>query len=445
MKKRWIALLAVICVMLSFCGCSFAEIDVDGRLRAPYATGEQNAIQQALEQHVFSQGEASSISYVLKYPKMGEYRSAFVMKDITGDGQDDALAFYALQPEGAMTHIALLEKKDGVWTCVDDVEGLATEIERIQFGDLDGNGSPEMFAGFSMYNTRDRRLMVYAWSNDCFVERYTDTYTGMIVEKLSDDKRDDLLLFRLRSKDETATVTMLSMSGGVVYEMGSASLDGNILQFGEYTKVEFNDTTRGLFQECTKDNRALITELIVWDGNQLTAPLYDPLENITTVSARESGLPAMDINGDGVTEWPQSSRLPGYELVPTEDVAVWMSLWSTWDAETEQVAPIMHSIVNPYDSYYIEIPEEWVGILSANYNAETRRLTVNAAQGGVVGEELFHIVAYPDGEDNPFKNDNKYLYLDSTAKTRYELAYNRDSDWDLSMEQLSSLFHLYTA
>jgi len=442
-KKRIAALLSAVAVMLCLSGCSFVEIDVDGRLRAPHSVGEQNAIQTALEQHIFAQEEGSSLSYVMKYPKMGEYRSAYVMKDITGDGVQDALAFYSLQPEGAMTHIALLVKRDGAWACVDDVEGLATEIERIQFGDLDGDGTPEIFAGYSMYNTRDRRLVMYTWSEEHLVERYTDTYTKMVIDKITDEKCDDLMLFRLRAKDERATATLFTMKNGEVTEQSTAQINGNILQFGEYALCDLNDGTRALFQECSKDNNATITELLLWDGQSLTAPLYDPAENITRVSARESGLPATDINGDGIIEWPQSFRMAGYELVPTENMELWMSMWVTWDPKIEEPALVTTNIVNPYDGYCIEIPREWFGLVSADYNHETRRLTVRQVKDGAVSDELFHIVAYAAGEENPFKAEHNYLYLESTDKTRFELTYDRESEWELSMEKLNPLFSLY--
>ncbi len=440
MKMRLAALIAVCVWVLSFSGCSFAEIDVDGRLRAPHAVGEQSAIQTALEQHIFTDSDASSGTYVLKYPKMGDYRSAFVMKDVTGDQQDEAIAFYALQPEGAKTHIALLSKANGEWSCIDDIEGLATEIERIQFGDLDGDGVVEMFAGYSMYNTRDRRLMMYTWSGDHFVERYSDTYTSMIVDKVIDEQSDGLLLFRLNSKTSRTTVSLFTMENDTVTELGTAALDGQIRQFGKYDLATFANGTVGVFQDCTKDHRAIITELIVWNGQQLMTPLYDPSENINFISSRESELPSMDIDGDGMIDFPQSFRMPGYELISTENMKLWMSEWFTWDPVKVNVTSVMTNIMVPDDGYYLEIPEDWIGNVTAEYNADLHRLTVREVEDGVVGKELFNIVAFGAGEDNPFEEEGEYLFLEANNKTRYELCYDKESDRMLTMEQLSVLF-----
>lgn len=445
MFKRWAALVLTLVMLLSLCGCSFMSIDVDSQLRAPHAAGEQDAIQTALEQHIYAknvQGDnAAPVSYVLKYPKMGDYRSAFIMEDIDGDGAEDALAFYALQPEGANTHMALLRKENGTWRCVDDIEGLATEIERIHFADLNGDGTIELVTGFSMYNTRDRRLMLYTWATDHFVERYTDTYTHIIVSSVTQNGCDDLMLFRLNTDEKRSTVKLLSMSEDAIVEQGTASIDGYITDFGAYTVDTLEGGVRGVYQDCTKDAQTTITELILWDGERLTAPLYDPAENLTTVSARESGLPCMDIDVDGEAEWPQSSRLPGDELKPTEDMTVWLSEWFAWDQDVLAAVKKQSSLVIAQDDYFVEIPEEWLGSITAIYDPAKHHLVVKAVDNGIVGDKLFEIVAYPEEDGNPVGGSG-FLFLAATDTLRYEIRYDSESDWELSMQQLSDLFVL---
>ncbi len=446
MKKRLTALIACLAVLFSMTGCSFMSLEVETQLRAPYGAGEQSNIQTALEQHIFSANtntdDTTSVSYVLKYPKMGEYRSAFIMKDIDGDGVEDALAFYALQPEGANTHIALLKKKGNAWKCVEDIEGLATEIERVHFGDLNGDGAFELLAGFSMYDTRDRRLMLYTWEGDQLVSLYSDTYTHMIVGSIVEETRDDLLLFRLSAENEKSTVRLFSMEEGAVVEKGNAQLDGHILQFGNYILDDIDDHVRGVYQDCTKDVNTTITELIVWDGQTLSAPLYDPETNITSLSARESGIASTDIDLDGQVEWPRSYRFPGDEFKDVSELSIWLSEWYSWD-QKRQISTIEETnIMNPIDGYFMTIPEEWLNRITASYDATNHRLIVKKVEDGVVGATLFKIVAFPIEEENPYSNEN-YLFLDSNKTTSFEIQYNKDDDFELSMDLLVDLFELY--
>ncbi len=448
MKTRLLVCLLALTFCVSLTGCSFLNLDMDTHLRAPHAAGEQNAIQTALERHIYEKQalelteDVTKPAYVLKYPKMGDYRSAFIMKDIDNDGREDALAFYALSPEGSNTHIAMLSNVGGEWQCMDDIEGLATEIERVNFGDLNHDGISELFAGFSMFNTRDRRLMLYTWEDAHFVERYSDTYTNMIVASVVEEGRDDLLLYRVNPTEEKTTLRLLSMEEDAVVEKASTSLDGHIQQFASYTIADLPQGTRALYQDCVKDSGTMITELVLWDGEHLEAPLYDPLENITTHSARESGLESADMDDDGEIEWPQSFRMPGDELVEAADVLVWMSDWYAWNEDENAPVKKLTNIVNATDRYYLKVPEEWIGNITARYAPSQRSLSVLQVTDGVVGDELFRIVAVPQGEDNPFGDDG-YVFLDSDEKLRYLIRYDKTSDLDLSMEFLSSLFVMY--
>ena len=142
------ALLAAAALLLA--GCS---MDVDAYLIPPKLQGEEQQIQQALDEFIQTRyGKGASTNYTLKYPKGGEYTSAFILTDLNSGrldtaskqsaANDVALAFYQVAQKGAAanTHINLLRQTDGDWTSVSDVEGLSTDIERVVFGDLDGDG-----------------------------------------------------------------------------------------------------------------------------------------------------------------------------------------------------------------------------------------------------------------------------------------------------------------
>ena len=63
-------------------GCNVISTDVDDLLRPPQLTAEQSDIHNAL---VSAIGSGRTIK--LKYPKRGDYLSAFVMYDLDNDGQ----------------------------------------------------------------------------------------------------------------------------------------------------------------------------------------------------------------------------------------------------------------------------------------------------------------------------------------------------------------------
>lgn len=92
-KRLAAGLLAIFFITAALSGCSAVGLDVENKLRPPKGTGEQEAIQQALETYIRKYVDNSG-SYLLKYPQSGEHRSAFLVDDFDGDGQQEAYAFY---------------------------------------------------------------------------------------------------------------------------------------------------------------------------------------------------------------------------------------------------------------------------------------------------------------------------------------------------------------
>ena len=75
-------------------GCSALNFSVEGLINAPKLTSEQSEIHQALIESVGS-------NITLKYPKNGEYRSAYVIANIDDEPTDEAMVFYEYTSNGS--------------------------------------------------------------------------------------------------------------------------------------------------------------------------------------------------------------------------------------------------------------------------------------------------------------------------------------------------------
>ncbi len=445
MRKNFFCVLAAVCVLLTLPGCSFIDLDVESQMRPPVGAGEQSAVQQALKEYIASlretpEGEEplDSGGIILKYPGTGEYRSAFVFRDVDRDGVQEALAFYALS-ESANVHMALFSKASGVWLCSDDIEGLASEIESVTFGDLDGDRAPELLTGFGMYNTGDRLLMVYRMRDLHFAECYTDTYTHFAVAGITSDRHEDLLLYRVNAAERRTTARLLTFEGNAVVEKGQCYLDGQISSFGNYSVAQINPSLRGVYQDCGKAAQTTVTELILWDGKQLLAPLYNPAENLNSITARESGLPSMDINYDGQIEWPQSVRFPGYAATPTPEVPLWLTAWYQWDPDMLRARKMITVTMVPADGYFLQIPNSWTDKVTADYDRVSRRLIMKYVDNGVTGDEFLKIRATPVGSD-PIQDGDEYVFLALGDEVQYDIWYDKECPLQPTMEQLQKLF-----
>ena len=85
LKRLGLAALSAACVLLT--GCSALNFSVEGLVDAPKVTKEQEEIHQALIESVGS-------NITLKYPRNGDYRSAYVIANIDDEPDSEAIVFY---------------------------------------------------------------------------------------------------------------------------------------------------------------------------------------------------------------------------------------------------------------------------------------------------------------------------------------------------------------
>lgn len=127
-----IAFLAVCCLLLS--ACSSFQPNLTDLMQSPKLTEEQAEIYEALT-------NAADVSDVqLKYPKSGDYRSAFVMFDLDADGEDEALVFYNMPSWGGNVRIMVLDHQQDEWVSVYDAVGEGTDVTEVDFQVLTASG-----------------------------------------------------------------------------------------------------------------------------------------------------------------------------------------------------------------------------------------------------------------------------------------------------------------
>ena len=474
-KRRWLpAVLAGLCALL-LSGCNALGLDVEDYLRPPKSTGEQEAIQQALETYIEAHAEKGGVTdYILKYPKEGSYRSAFILVDqvqpnrlgnlsassltenkraasntMSAAEATQAVAFYRLDVEQAKTHVNYLRKIDDEWVSVSDVEGSSEGVSRVSFGDLNGDGAPELLVGWSQYNTRNQKLALY-FLNDTLEEQAVDEiYTHMLVNEFTGSGRDDLMLFSATGADAPTSVKLLSYEDGRLVSRGTAELDAGIQRFGTSKTVALSETVNGVFIDCYKYPNTTITELLFWDAGadegrgRLETPFYRAEDKLTTLTARESSIPLMDIDGDGMVEWPLSSRLPGYETVDAAD-ALWKTTWMTWDYATRQSRQVFSCVMNERDGYYVLFDESWDGKVTAIYDRDTRLL-----QFRLVGEESttapFLSFKAAASSESPEEEGSSFHVLSQLGGVQYSVRYTKDGPFALNMERIRYMFSLLPA
>lgn len=368
-KTLWLTVCLTVCLLL--CGCSNVDLRIQTQLVPPGLTGEQASIQAAFEAYLHASGDASEINYRLQFPTSGEYRSAFILQDLNGDEQEEAIVFYLPSPEGTDIHMNLLSQTEDEWQSVADISTGSASIQEIRFGNVFGDGGNALFVGSSIGSTRESNLRVYRFVERELLECYSGLYSRVVIAPVSTTERDDFVLLHLQT-DSVGTAKLVTVEQGMFQTLSTTTVDGSVIR---YTDSHASVNTAGQV-EISVDGRketGMITELLLWDGEQLTAPLYNELQGGTTASFRQQTLAMTDIGRDGLMEWPVVQGGAGDAQMVT---------WMRWDPTLGRPAIVCNSTLCVPDHYLWLWPEQnWPLDLVATYNSAQNTLSFSRPDG----------------------------------------------------------------
>ncbi len=367
--KSLAVLLLALAMLLTGSACSGIDTDTDSVLHAPKLTGDMYNIQQALEL-------GTNRKYDLKYPRTGDYLTAFVLRDVDRDGHDEVFAFYSFQDdtEGNI-NMSMIDSTEDGWRITDTVTVQASGVESISFADLDGNGSQEVLVGWSLFSTIQQQLSVYGCDGGSLVQRLSRPYTTFVTADLMEVGFSQLLVVTLDSTEKTAEARLYQVPEGGAEEEGNVSLDGNISGYLTPVVGKLASQRPAVYLDANKGTSSMITEIIYYmpldtistpvlsDENSdfslmRTSPLVSPFHDNSTrennITARQAPLPMRDMDGDGVMEMPTMLELPG-----NQQTKLYLSTWRNYNEE--KFTEVCTAVMNDTYGYYLKYPAAWLG------------------------------------------------------------------------------------
>lgn len=157
---------AVLALCLALTGCMKIENTIEDLMSPPKLSEEQENIFAAL---YASAGDDIS----LKYPKTGENRSAFVMKDLDSDGVNEALVFYTSNIMGDNVRINVLDCINGEWVSLYECVGMGPEVESVSFPHMTSAEAGNIVIAYNMLNRKDKVIAVYSYNSERIVEKFS--------------------------------------------------------------------------------------------------------------------------------------------------------------------------------------------------------------------------------------------------------------------------------
>lgn len=422
MKKYTLGLIffAIFAVpVLIFCINGFRPID--SLMGPPKLEGENLEIQLAFEESVEK-------GYKLKSPIVGDYRSAYIFKDLDSDGQNEVIVFYSTETAVDIIRMNVLKKIDGAWKSVADYESSHSEIHRVNFSDLNNDKKKEIIVGWSVYqNELSRNLNVYKiFDTDeiQIVNIFDSTYSEFDVLDVNGDSKQDIIIFDTdkRTEDSTYNLFMVNYSEDKFELADAFPLDSSITSI-KSVKYDFDsyNHSRRIFVDGYKTDSSLITDCIRYD-QELNCFERLSIDDVTvsSVSSRNINILCSDIDSDGIIEIPVIKSIPKSRLISEGSAQMQNQSIVEWVRfEDNSIDTVCHRIINSKSGFEIQLPETLVDkvTLSNNYRSDIMIFyeLLEDENGEFSTGELLFSLYYRDNY-NESRVPSEYRLLKETTK-----------------------------
>lgn len=452
--KKWISGLLSLLLCLSLSGCStLFDLDTKTLMSPPKPNADQQAIHQLL------QGSQADITFV--YPKSGDYRSAIIMQDFTGDGQEDAIGFHALEDSGGV-EVQFLIKEQGEWHTAAAFRNTALQVDRVCFCDLSGTGSTDVLIGWgSTAGTTGRTAAVHAYLYDPLggVNEYPlGIYGEMAVTDFDGDHINEVFtvdkFLAAETEEDTpkpAVARVYGWKDHTMAELCSVDADNSVSSYSAAVFGRLNAALQGVVLDGAKADGTLTTQIFYLDGNRLVnSPSGVNTEEYFNPFARPSSASCFcrDINGDGSLEIPRALPLPCLAEDISPDSTSYLVEWYAFREGDENFLRT-RTLINTTENYWFLLPFSLRDKITASNDADRRTVTYSSViqseetEEQLLGSPLFSIRVFTRSAWESRGETSGYEQILAQGDVVYGIQpLSRDEQTTLYIKQIKGSFRL---
>ncbi len=413
MKKRII--LSVLLCSLVLTGCTTMTMgNVENLLTPPDLSSEQTEIKEALMETVGK-------NIKLKYPRLGDYRSAFLIADIDEEKTEEAIVFYektGITDGDGRLHMAILDKKDDKWTAVFDSAGMGTDVERVRIEKLGNEKLPTVLVGYSFTGNMGKVLTAYNYSKGTLTERLHESYMNLEITDLDNNGENEISLITGDNKVKVC----------VIDEEGIRNFETDIepVTSGEYSRIingKLRDGRNALYIDTPHSDGMTTTQIIYVQNGFVKNPVYslqtDTSANTLVKTMRPTGYYSVDIDGDGVVEIPVPVIMTGYE---NEDVAsqLFLTEWYDFNPTNLSFEKKNTGYYSITDGYCFMMPSRWTGSVTVKRDIAKNEIVFYKYNGDIKDDsvELMRICVVNKSSATEKLNEG-YIKIHETVQVEY--------------------------
>ncbi len=415
--KKLMAVLSLL-IPIFLIGCSL-NTGIETLLSPPKLSEQQELIYNALQNYT-----GSNIS--LKYPKSGKNLSAFIVDDLDGDSEDEAIVFYqknAAKPEDISLRINILDRINSQWRSVYDHTADGNELEQVEIARLDDSGKSSIIVGYSLINRNEKTLSIYDYSDEKLVTSLeNESYSAFDTADFNGDGINELFIAMAKTASKDASAALYHIDENGDYVSSYVELDESYIN---YRNVEYSVNRNGhtsIFMDAEVGNGNVVTEVLQTDDKNNLKNVFCPdIEKGETM--RPLSYMSMDIDGDGEIEIPIPYFCDGYD--EASETPIYFTSWYKINNGTLKHAyESWFSITN---GYVFIIPEKWYGKITAKEDTSNNEVILYSGSLSDTTEEIFRLKIVSENKDTKILEDNGYFLLRSRGDKQFYIKINENS------------------
>ncbi|MGN0521777.1 MAG: hypothetical protein ACI4IQ_03970 [Eubacterium sp.] len=436
MKKITALLILLLCFSLLFSGCrSFRLASSIDDLISPVApSGENASVQNALDE--FCKG-----GYSIKIPISGDYTTSFIFYDLDADKINEAIAFYEPSNNLGTVNMAVIKKNNDKWSVIDNIKGDATDVNAVDFCDVNNDGTVEILVCWSVISkTTGSNLNVYRQqvSDDKYsLKQISDSVTAakFLCVDINSDGVNEVLVFTNGTSSESPKAELYSFTDNKKKLLGLTKLDSRITSYQSIIQGETDEGVCVYADAVKSDGDSMVTEFIYWSDyyDSIVSPFYSYSTGITGETSRSSMLICRDIDNDDTIEIPVDSSIKD---LPSQITA------QNWKAyENTVLVHKCYSLSCRRDGYVLVIPDKYYSKIKVKYDSDAREMKVLSKSDN---KECFTVITEIVSSYN--SNDEKYegyTQILSDSGFVYLAKTEDNSEIKVTVEQLKDMIRAY--
>lgn len=320
-------------------------------------------------------------------PISGDNRQALQQADLDGDEQDEYIV-YARTGEEKPLKIFIFSDRSGDIELLHTIEGEGSAFDSVYYTQVDGAEGMELIVGRRVGDQVPQALTVYTFHQDEVGELISTNYTDYSARDVDEDGLTDLFVVRADTDRPNAVAELYRWQDGALSRDNEADLSAPADSYKRTIVGNLTEGTPAFFVASAYDENNIITDVLALREGVLRNITLSDESGTSTSTVRNYYVYSTDIDGDGITEIPNTIQLPSVSW-DTQTENQYIIVWSSVGADGTRTEKL-RTYHNYADGWYLTLPKEW-----------TNNLMVSRRMQGISMGYVFYQLQ-PDGQTNRF-------------------------------------------